>query len=167
MKVHKDTIYAKSIDYFIEFLKGAGLGIAACLIFEYNFVYKIAIIYIVITFLFFLINALLSPLSYESYSYCVNGLFIKVKRGVLIKSEKDIPLKRMQHIELNQTIGSRMLKKHSVVIHTSGGSTSISFLSLEEARELRETLLEVVEKDELELYEGFSSSKEQVASNEH
>src|SRR5919112_5214828 len=102
-------------------------------------------------FLVLLIAALISAfsavwgvLSWRATTYRVSGGAVHLKRGVLQKSERSLPLERIQNVNTVQGIVQRLFGVVEVRVEAAGGGEepeiSLPALSKDAARTLREEL---------------------------
>jgi membrane protein YdbS with pleckstrin-like domain len=120
-----------------------GIGLGSLLLFvdeiRPNAVWIIPV-YIVFVILFFL----LFRLSFKKRGYAVRTHDVIYKSGVVAESTTIIPLNRIQHIELNEGIFSRIYKLGSLQVFTAGGQSGhihISGIAINEAKSIRNLLL--------------------------
>ncbi|WP_316824016.1 PH domain-containing protein [Pedobacter miscanthi] len=120
-----------------------GIGLGSLLLFvdeiRPNAVWIIPV-YIVFVILFFL----LFRLSFKKRGYAVRTHDVIYKSGVVAESTTIIPLNRIQHIELNEGIFSRIYKLGSLQVFTAGGQSGhihISGIAINEAKSIRDLLL--------------------------
>ena len=87
---------------------------------------------------------LLFWLSFKKRGYAIRTRDVIYKSGIVAESTTIVPLNRIQHIELNEGIFSRMFKLGSLQIFTAGGQTGhlhIAGIPIEEAKSIRDLLL--------------------------
>ncbi|WP_316848192.1 PH domain-containing protein [Pedobacter psychrodurus] len=90
------------------------------------------------------ISFLLYHLSFKKRGYAVRTHDVIYKSGIIAESTTIVPLNRIQHIELNEGIFSRIYKLGSLQIFTAGGQTGhihISGIAINEAKSIRDLLL--------------------------
>lgn len=110
--------------------------------------------YIIITFISFL----LYYIGFKKRGYAVRAKDVIYKSGVISDSTTIVPLNRIQHIELNEAVFSRMYHLGTLQIFTAGGHTghlSISGIPIAEAKSIRDLLLK-----KLDLIENPSTEPE-------
>ncbi|WP_406827350.1 PH domain-containing protein [Pedobacter sp. KACC 23697] len=101
-------------------------------------------LYFILTAVFFL----LFRLSFKKRGYAIRTHDVIYKSGVIAESTTIVPLNRIQHIELNEGLFSRMYKLGSLQLFTAGGQTGhihISGIAIEEAKNIRDLLLKKLE----------------------
>lgn len=99
---------------------------------------SIAIVFIVISFT----QALLR---YFTFSYAIEAGDLVIRQGILERTERHIPLERVQEIQIEQGVFHRLFGVVDVVIETAGGQgpeASLSVLSRAEAGRLRKGVFE-------------------------
>ncbi|NII83607.1 MULTISPECIES: PH domain-containing protein [unclassified Pedobacter] len=101
--------------------------------------------WIIPLYLFFLaIFLLLYRASFKKRGYAVRTHDVIYKSGIIAESTTIVPLNRIQHIELNEGIFSRIYKLGSLQLFTAGGQTGhihISGIAIDEAKRIRDLLL--------------------------
>ncbi|KRT93066.1 MULTISPECIES: PH domain-containing protein [Bacillus] len=109
---------------------------------EYDFIKKLCLLVIIGGLLYFLWDCVQNSLLYRWYKYTLNDDSLFIRKGGFSVSETMIPLKRIQHVHVEQTFFSRLFNLYQVGIFTAGDSHSIGFLDKKEASELKEALLD-------------------------
>ena len=97
-------------------------------------------LYLAITVFFFL----LFRASFNKRGYAIRTKDVIYKSGIIAESTTIVPLNRIQHIELNEGLLSRIYKLGSLQIFTAGGQTGhlhISGIPINEAKSIRDLLL--------------------------
>ncbi|HEU4391490.1 MAG TPA: PH domain-containing protein, partial [Blastocatellia bacterium] len=82
---------------------------------------------------------------YFTFNYRIEGNDIITKHGIVERTERHIPLERVQEIRLEQGVLHRLLGVADVVVETAGGKgpeASLSVLSVAEAERLRKAVFE-------------------------
>jgi putative membrane protein len=82
---------------------------------------------------------------YFTFSFRIEGNDIITQQGILERTERHIPLDRVQEVRLEQGILHRLLRVTNVHVETAGGKgpeASLSVLSTEEAERLRTAVFE-------------------------
>ena len=104
--------------------------------------------------LFFIIMFMIWPLiSYPKKMFALRDHDILYKFGVIWKSFKAIPFNRLQHIEITRSPVDRFLGLATLVFYTAGGSMGdlrINGLTHHHAEEIREHILQIINKDDHE-----------------
>ncbi|GGH01076.1 MULTISPECIES: PH domain-containing protein [Pedobacter] len=120
-----------------------GLGLSALLLFVDEF--KLNAVWIVPVYLaLIIIFFFLFRLSFKKRGYAVRTHDVLYKSGIIAESTTIVPLNRIQHIELNEGIFSRMYKLGSLQLFTAGGQSGhihISGIPIGEAKSIRDLLL--------------------------
>jgi len=102
-------------------------------------------LYLVLLVSFFL----LFRLSFKKRGYAIRTHDVIYKSGIIAESTTIVPLNRIQHIELNEGLFSRMYKLGSLQLFTAGGQTGhihISGIAIDEAKRIRDLLLNKLEQ---------------------
>ncbi|MGQ7857034.1 PH domain-containing protein [Pedobacter sp. WC2501] len=97
-------------------------------------------LYFILAVIFFL----LFRLSFKKRGYAVRTHDVIYKSGIIAESTTIVPLNRIQHIELNEGIFSRIFKLGSLQLFTAGGQSGhihISGIAIGEAKSIRDLLL--------------------------
>ncbi|GAA4201157.1 hypothetical protein GCM10022289_14130 [Pedobacter jeongneungensis] len=122
-------------------LMGIGLG---SILFFVDEVRPNAIWIVPLYFTVVIIFFLLFRLSFKKRGYAVRTHDVIYKSGIIAESTTIVPLNRIQHIELNEGIFSRIYKLGSLQVFTAGGQSGhihISGIAIEEAKSIRDLLL--------------------------
>ncbi|WP_412465494.1 PH domain-containing protein [Pedobacter sp. KLB.chiD] len=117
--------------FFVEEVKANAIGIIP--------------IYVVLLASFFL----LFSVSFKKRGYAIRTHDIIYKSGIIAESTTIVPLNRIQHIELNEGLFSRMYQLGSLQLFTAGGQTGhihISGIAIDEAKRVRDLLLNKLEQ---------------------
>ncbi|MGM9478664.1 PH domain-containing protein [Pedobacter sp. GSP4] len=121
------------------------LGIAAALILIFveemkNQTVLVIPIYLALSVILFI----LFRASFKKRGYAIRTHDVIYKSGIIAESTTIVPLNRIQHIELNEGIFSRMYQLGSLQLFTAGGQTGhirISGIAIDEAKSIRDLLL--------------------------
>ncbi|QKQ98319.1 PH domain-containing protein [Candidatus Nanohaloarchaea archaeon] len=92
-------------------------------------------------------------LVWKNYSYFIEKEGVKIKHGVIRKNQREIPLRRIQNVDINRNIVHRMLGIAEVNLETAGGGTteaSFKFVDLEEARNIQQKVRKLKKGEEQE-----------------
>lgn len=142
-KPHSDYWKIICINFFIFFgLIGIGTVLAIFFLDDFS-AYMILMIstYLTISVIYFL----LLRLGFKKRGYAIRAKDIIYKSGVIAESTTIVPLNRIQHIELNEGIFSRMYHLGSLQIFTAGGHSGhlrIAGIPIAEAKSIRDLLLQ-------------------------
>lgn len=121
------------------------LGIAAALILFFVDEAKPNTTLIIATYLLFCsLLIILYRISFKKRGYAIRSKDVIYKSGIIVESTTIVPLNRIQHIELNEGIFSRIYKLGSLQLFTAGGQTGhlrISGIPIDEAKGIRDLLL--------------------------
>jgi uncharacterized protein len=102
-------------------------------------------VYIILLTSFFL----LFSVSFKKRGYAIRTHDVIYKSGIIAESTTIIPLNRIQHIELNEGLFSRIYRLGSLQLFTAGGQTGhihISGIAIDEAKRIRDLLLNKLEQ---------------------
>lgn len=80
-------------------------------------------------------------LRYRLFTYELTGKTLNIESGVLFRREREIPLGRIQNVDMTRSIVQRVLGIAAVGIETAGGSSTearLQFVSHQEAKRLQE-----------------------------
>lgn len=141
---HPHSDYWKIICINLSIFLGLiGIG-AAVLLFFLNEVrthaFLITAIYLALAAILFL----LFRASFKKRGYAIRTHDVIYKSGIIAESTTIVPLNRIQHIELNEGILSRVFQLGSLQLFTAGGQTGhihISGIPIEAAKNIRDLLL--------------------------
>ena len=90
-------------------------------------------------------------ISFKKRGYAIRTHDVIYKSGIIAESTTIIPLNRIQHIELNEGLFSRIYKLGSLQLFTAGGQTGhihISGIAIDEAKRIRDLLLKKLDLPE-------------------
>ena len=102
-------------------------------------------VYIILLTSFFL----LFRVSFMKRGYAIRTHDVIYKSGIIAESTTIVPLNRIQHIELNEGLFSRIYQLGSLQLFTAGGQTGhirISGIAIDEAKRIRDLLLNKLEQ---------------------
>ncbi len=74
-------------------------------------------------------------LVWKNYSYSIEEDKIKIMQGVIRKNQREIPLKRIQNVDISRNIVHRVVGLSKVDLETAGGSDTEASLKYVEPRE--------------------------------
>lgn len=80
-------------------------------------------------------------LVWKNYSYSIEEDKIKIVHGVIRKNQREIPLKRIQNVDISRNIVHRIVGLSKVDLETAGGSdteASLKYVEPEEGERIRE-----------------------------
>ncbi len=99
--------------------------------------------------------ALVNWVAWRFSRFRVDAGQVELRQGVLFRQHRQVPLERVQAVEVSRPLTARLLGLARVVVQSAGGSDStltLSFLDLGRAEALREHLLELAGRsDEVSL----------------
>lgn len=114
-------------------------------------------------------------LYWKKFEYRIEEDGLKILSGVIGRNDLDIPLKRIQNVDVNRNIVQRILGIAQVNVETAGGGSTeaaLKFLDYEDAKEMQKQVRELknrrksdrsAEKDEGEQREDFALSNRDLA----
>lgn len=85
-------------------------------------------------------------LYWKNFEYSIDSDGLKILSGVISKNDKDIPLKRIQNVDVNRNIVQRVLGISQVDIETAGGGrteASLRYLDYNDAEKLQQRVREL------------------------
>jgi putative membrane protein len=105
----------------------------------------------ILAFLFLVAVAVFLLMGYEylywrNFEYHIEEDGLKMLSGVIRKNDRDIPLKRIQNVDVNRNILQRVIGIAKVDVETAGGSkteASLKYLSYEDAKEVQKQVREL------------------------
>lgn len=127
-----------------------GIVILASIIFyffkEYELIKKSYFLTLSAVTVLFLKETILNSLAYKVTRYQLTVEYIWTKKGHIFIQETTIPLKRIQHVDIEQTFFSRLFNLYQINFYTAGDSHSLAFLKKEEAELLKDSIVQFVTK---------------------
>ena len=118
-------------------------------------------VYVWMALLFVGIPTVLAIIKYFTFTYRISGGELITKQGILGRTQRNIPLVRVQDIRIEQRVMHRLLRMADVHIETAGGKgpeASLSVLSRVEADRLRTAVF-----DQIALAKGEAPAAGQAA----
>lgn len=104
-------------------------------------------IYVWMALIFVGLPTLFALVKYFTFTYRITGSELITHQGILGRTQRNIPLSRVQDIRVEQRVLHRLLRVADVHIETAGGKgpeASLSVLSQAEANRLREAVFEQI-----------------------
>ncbi|MEN1967735.1 PH domain-containing protein [Lentibacillus sp. N15] len=151
-KVHKKSIVIWMIESIVDkLLLGVILGLALYFLREYDVLRKIIYLTIIYVGLHVLVQLISSPVRYKNRLYMLEEESLFINDGVFILSKTAIPLKKVQHVAVEQTFASRFYDKYSVHIFTAGDDHHIEFINQDDAEQLRDKLISYLKQQKVHL----------------
>lgn len=122
---------------------------------DYDIVRKILIIGTSYYILKFIYEICLNPLYYRNFTYSMDTEMIQTVKGGLTVQKNTIPIRRIQHVDIDQTFYSRFFDLYCLNIYTAGEDHAILFLTKLKAEKLKEEIInllieEGIDQDEKE-----------------
>lgn len=103
--------------------------------------YTSAKLFTIVTFiwmsLFILLCMIYYPMYYNSYKYSVNGMLIRVRRGVIYERTDAVYIRNLQYTTLSQTPLQKLMDLATLRLYAAGGVVYMPCLNYEEAKLLR------------------------------
>ncbi|MFS0781953.1 PH domain-containing protein [Bacillus sp. 1P06AnD] len=147
-----------TIIWILEAIKSSIIPIivasgAAYLFRETDFLLFAILLYLVYKIYDMLLEIILSPFKQKNTSYQVIEHFLYVRKGGLSKKEYTIPLKKIQHYDVEKTFFSRFFDLYSLSIYTAGDAHYIEYIKLSEVNKLKEPITKYVLSKEADIDE--------------
>lgn len=104
-------------------------------------------------------------LVWKNYSFSVTPDSVKIKHGVIRKNDREIPLRRIQNVDITRNIVHRVLDIARANLETAGGSTteaSFRYLETSDTRELQEEIRSRKQGETQERTDEESKEKEPI-----
>ena len=92
-------------------------------------------------------------LIWKNYNFFIEKKKIRIESGVLRKQKREIPLRRIQNVDINRNIIHRILDIAEVKLETAGGSTteaSLRYVGSEQAKEIQTTITNLKREEDVE-----------------
>lgn len=112
-------------------------------IFSENLLTKILIVLGIVALI--IVKYGLTYYNYKFYGYYYNVDEISVRKGVVFRKEAFMPFSRIQQIEIEANFIERALGIATITFTNAGSQFKIRYLDYEEAKELREKLIAMIE----------------------
>jgi putative membrane protein len=103
-------------------------------------------LYFLLAMIFLVLPIGLATIRYFTFTYKIQGSELITHQGVLGRTQRIIPLSRVQDIRIEQSVLHRVFRMADVHVETAGGKepeASLSVLSLAEAERLRAAVFDV------------------------
>lgn len=144
-KISKKSIKAWNLESGFSFLITNAIVITVFYFFkQYDFISKVCyFIFAVSTFLF-VKDLVLNPLRFKNTNYLLENEIMYTKEGSISIKETTIPLKRIQHVDIEQSFYSRLFNLYKLNIYTAGDSHNITFLDKTDAELLKGEIVEYI-----------------------
>lgn len=102
-----------------------------------------------------LLNLIKNPLHYRNFNFNITRDTIYIQKGGFTVTHDTIPIRRIQHVDIEQTFFSRFFDLYWLNVYTAGLDHSIGFLKEGEAKKLKTDIVnlligEGIEQDEQE-----------------
>lgn len=91
------------------------------------------------------LSALYSYLYWKNFEFSFSQDTLKIHHGILRKNEREIPLSRVQNVDVTRNLVHRMLGIAVVKLETAGGKTteaSLKYIDLEKSDEIKKKIRE-------------------------
>jgi len=99
--------------------------------------------FIVLTIVFALVAFPFNFLSYYYFTFLIKKDEIIIKHGVLSRNQRNIPIERVQNVDITQNFLQQMLNIAKVEIQTAGGTETeglLEYVSKKDAEEIRDVI---------------------------
>ncbi len=96
---------------------------------------------------------------YMRFRYWVTPTEMIIHSGVMTRRERNIPIDRIQNIEIEQAPLQRLLRTAKVAVYTAGSSNAegiLEYVSIDEARDIRASVRQL--QTEIKREEGWTAS---------
>ena len=108
--------------------------------------------FVLLYFLFILLSWIYNKYSYRFYRYSVEESFLKIEKGIIWKTFKTLPFKKIQNIDISRGVLDRILGLSNLCIQTAGNVSYqrqvyeglLPGLSVQTAQELQQELTKKV-----------------------
>jgi len=98
-----------------------------------------------------LVTGLYSYIRWRRFEYLFDEENLKITKGIIKRSDRDIPLKRVQNVDVKRNIIHRILGISVVSLETAGGSTteaSLKYVELSEADKIKQKIRDFKQENE-------------------
>ena len=144
-KVEKESIIIWSLEDLQYFLiRIVAIAIIHYFFNEYDIVHKILILGAVYYTWKFACEICLNPLRYRNFAFSMDTETIQTIKGGLTVQKNTIPIRRIQHVDIDQTFYSRFFDLYSLNIYTAGDDHYILFLTESKAEELKSEIINLL-----------------------
>ena len=129
--------------------------------------------YIILAIVFGLIAFPFSFLSYYFFTFLIKNDEIIIKSGVLSRNQRNIPLERVQNVDISQNVIHQLLGIAKVEIQTAGGSNTeglLEYVSKSDAEEIRNVIRHyqnILEEEKLSEDENDETDQDISIKEEH
>ena len=110
-------------------------------------------------------------LVWKNYSYSIEEDKIKIMQGVIRKNQREIPLKRIQNVEISRNIVHRVVGLSKVDLETAGGSdteASLKYVEPREGERIRDLVKNGAESEgDMEVEEEESEALYAISDGKH
>ncbi|QPH40830.1 PH domain-containing protein [Pedobacter endophyticus] len=145
-KPHRDYLKIIFIGFTIYFVVfGVAVGLGVTFIDELK-PHALLIFLVYVGFMALLILLLVA--GFKKRGYAIRTKDVIYKSGIIAESTTIVPLNRIQHIELNEGVFSRMFKVGTLQLFSAGGQSghlNIAGIPIEQAKGIRDLLLKQLE----------------------
>lgn len=107
---------------------------------------SVIIVYFMLLTLLFVTVLGYEYLYWENFDFAVERDGLKIVSGVISKNDRDIPLKRIQNVDINRNIVQRLLGIAKADVETAGGGSteaSLKYVDYEDAQRLQKKVREL------------------------
>lgn len=144
-KISKKSIKAWNLESGFSFLITNIIVITVFYFFrQYDFISKVCYFVFAGSTILFVKDLILSPLYVKNTYYLLENEILYIKKGSISIKETTIPLKRIQHVDIEQSFYSRLFNLYQINIYTAGDSHNIAFLNKQDAELLKGKIVEYI-----------------------
>lgn len=109
---------------------------------EYILITKVYYLSLIVAPLFIIEALFLNPLYYKHYHFKLTETILYIKKGKLSVREATIPLKNIQHVDVEQSFISRFFHLYQLKIYTAGDTHSIAYIKQDVANDLKDRIVQ-------------------------
>lgn len=133
-KIDKKSIVVWLLeDFQYFFIRIIFFGIIYYFFREYILVQKIIFLFSLYFTALFIRDLILDSLRYRNFRYLITEPNVYVHKGGLTIYHETIPIHRIQHVDIEQSVYARFFQLYSLTIYTAGLDHTIEYLSKEQA----------------------------------
>ncbi|WP_342514683.1 PH domain-containing protein [Sporosarcina sp. FSL K6-1522] len=155
-RVEKKSIIIWILEDFQSFIiRMAFIAVLYYFFHEYDFVLKIILLLAIYFTWNFLIWLIFNPLRYRNFRFSIDDNVIQTVKGGIIIQHDTIPIRRIQHVDIEQTFYSRFFHLYCLSIYTAGHDHFILYLTEQQAQQVKTDIVtklieEGIDQDEHE-----------------
>ena len=155
-RVEKKSIIIWILEDFQSFIiRMALIAVLYYFFHEYDFVLKIILLLAMYFTWNFLIWLIFNPLRYRNFRFSIDDDVIQTVKGGITIQHDTIPIRRIQHVDIEQTFYSRFFQLYCLSIYTAGHDHFILYLTERQAQQVKTDIVaklieEGIDQDEHE-----------------